>query len=155
MGRETNNLGASPHISWRRDALVAFRVALCPGLLIFRWRQLPAGVDELRFSFGELQPVQRGARNQQQIGAGWDQMLMAAENLAQPSFRGVAAHGRTHRGGRRHDADPDDRRWSGRRVFAPAPQQGEDPAIEAAALRAHAAEIVLASQMLLGAKVHG
>jgi hypothetical protein len=116
---------------------------------------LPACLDEPRFSLGKFKPVQRRPRHEQKIAARGHQILMAAKNLAQPPLGRIPAHGRTHRGGRRHDADPDCRRRSCRPVFAPPPPQGEGPAVEASALRAHAAEIVLAPQMLLGAKVHG
>jgi hypothetical protein len=80
---------------------------------------------------------------------------MAAEDLAQSPLGRIASDGRAHRSSRGNHGNPHDGRRRLPGILSPPPPQRECTAVNAAALRAQTAEVVLTAQMLLGTKTHG
>ena len=103
--------------------------------------------------FGELEAEQRGAGGEHQIEAGRYQRLVPPVNFAQPALGAIAMDGVAHGGPRGHHAHAGV--VGGRAGRPDAPREEKDPAIDAAALLTHSAEVGIAPQALTGGQAHG
>jgi hypothetical protein len=116
--------------------------------------QLAASVGELLFQGRIREPVDRGARDEDQVGAGRNETLVRAKHGAEAALGAVALDGGTDLGDGGDDADARQSGGSGR-GFAPEKPNGKGTAVDATALFARGAKITRAPQMLLRAETHG
>jgi hypothetical protein len=80
-------------------------------------------------------------------------MLLKTKHLSQPPLGAGPLNGISHRGNRRHNANPSSRMWNGWGSGKITPKREQSP-IRAYAQFPNRANVVLTAQMLLGAEPH-
>ena len=115
-----------------------------------RWRQLATHLREPLLHFGQRQAQEGGAGGEHEVEAGRDELLVAAENLAQAALGAVALDGIADGGAGGHDADAGGR--GGVRFRTQAPDEEKRAAVGAATEFARGAEVAVALHALRGAK---
>jgi hypothetical protein len=150
-----------PKISGPQARSFSFRLRLP------RRRDVSAGLAEFFLQLG-VRPVEHGAtRDEQEIAVRGHAPLMVTEDFPEAALGAIALDGGADSRGRGDHADARlvgfgwgqhfsrIRDGSGGDGFPPAPPKREGAAFNAAALFAHAPDIALTPQMLLGAEAHG
>ena len=111
-----------------------------------------ADVGKFFLHFGKFQPEEGGAGGEHEVEAGGHEGLVFAVDFAEAALGAVAVDGITDGGPGGDHADTGG--GGGGFGGAQPPGQEEGPAIEAAALLANGAEVVVAPQALPDAQVH-
>jgi len=117
---------------------------------------------KLLFDFFVLKPIERGARNHQQVTIGRDKALMLAKNFAHATFGMIAFYRYANSRGRGNHAHtrPLNRDWKNNLIGGdlsrtPIPPKRKRSTVLATPFLARLAKITLPSQMLLGTETHG
>ncbi len=113
------------------------------------------GVDESPLDLDILKPIERGSRDDQHVVLSRYQILMTPEKFTHAAFGPVALDGVAHRGPGSHHANAGSRLGFARHLGrSPDHPKRKGAAIMAAPFFTNVAEIRLAPQTLLGAKLH-
>jgi hypothetical protein len=110
--------------------------------------EMGAGGNEALFDHGKRLADQGVFGDQEQIATRRHQFLMPAKEFAQTPLGLVAQHGMTDGGNRGDDSDATQWRW---RILTGEPPKRKKATMDPVTVFPHAAEITLASQVLLRA----